>query len=97
MGPHGGLELLKSVHFDIQDGCHVSHFENLQSTSPWANLKVFSCYLLLNSKSDGVETWLKALGQHEDLELLKLICSDIQDCHHGSHLENLQITSPAKW
>ena len=58
-----------------------------------ANLKLFSCYLLPNSKSDGVETWWKALWQHGDLELLKWIRSVIQDGHHGSHLENLQITS----
>ena len=62
-----------------------------------AILKVFSCYLLLNSKSDGVETWWKAFGQHGDLELLKWFCSGIQDGHHGSHLENLQITSAPEW
>ena len=35
-----------------------------------AILKVFSCYLLPNHKSDGAETWRKASGQHGDLELL---------------------------
>ena len=58
-----------------------------------AILKVFSCYLLPNSKLDGVETWWKASGQHGDLELLKWFRSGIQDGHNGSHLENLQITS----
>ena len=62
-----------------------------------AILKVFSCYLLPNSKSDGVETWWKALGQHGDLELLKWFRSDIQDGHHGGHLESLQITSAPEW
>ena len=62
-----------------------------------AILKVFSCYLLPNSKSDGVETWWKASGQHGDLELLKCFRSDIQDGHHGSHLESLQITSASEW
>ena len=36
---------------------------------------------------------MEGSGQHEDLELLKWFHSDIQDGHHGSHLENLQITS----
>ena len=61
-----------------------------------AILKVFSSYLLLNSKSDRAETWWKASGQHGDLELLKWFHSDIQDGHHGSHLENLQIASATK-
>ena len=91
--PHGDLELLKSFRSDIQDGRHVSHLENLQTTSPLTFLKVFNCYLLLNSKLDGAETWCKASGHHGDLELLKWFRSDIQDGHHGSHLENLQITS----
>ena len=43
--------------------------------------------------SDGAETWWKASGQHGDLEFLKWVRSDIQGGHHGSHLENLQITS----
>ena len=64
----------------------------LKKTSP-PILKVFSCYLLLNSKSDGVETWWKASGQYGDFELLKWFRSDIQNGHHGSHLENLQIIS----
>ena len=58
-----------------------------------AILKVFDCFLLPNRKSDGAETRWKALGQHGDLELLEWFRSDIQDGHHGSHLENLQITS----
>ena len=58
-----------------------------------AILKVFSCYLLLNHKSDGTETWWKASGQSADLELLKQFSSDIQD---GSHFENLQITSASE-
>ena len=56
-------------------------------------LKVFNCYLIPNSKSDGAETRWKASGQHGDLELLEWFHSDIQDGHHGSHFENLQITS----
>ena len=58
-----------------------------------AILKVFNCNLLPNRKSDGAETGWKALGQHGDLELLEWFRSDIQVGHHGSHLENLQITS----
>ena len=58
-----------------------------------AILKVLNCYLPPNNKLDGVETWWKAFGQHGDLELLKWFHSDIQDGHHGSHLENLPITS----
>ena len=61
-----------------------------------AILKVFSCYLLPNSKSDGADTWWKASAQHRDLELLKWFRSDTQDGHHGSHIENLQITSATK-
>ena len=62
-----------------------------------AILKVFNCYLLRNSKSDGVETQWKASGQQGNLELLEWFHSDIQDGHHGSHLENLQITSAPEW
>ena len=40
-------------------------------------LKVFNCYLLPNRKSDRLKAWLKALGQHGDLEL-KWFCSDIK-------------------
>ena len=58
-----------------------------------AILEVFSCYLLPNIKSDGAETWWEALGQHGNLEILKWFRSDINDGHHGSHLENLQTTS----
>ena len=86
IGPHGELEWLKSFCSDIQDGHHVSHLENLQTTSS-AILKVFNFYLLPNSKSDGVYTWWKASGWHGDLELLKCFHSDIRDCHHGNHLE----------
>ena len=76
--PHGDFEL----RFDIQDG-RMS-----------AILKIFKQYLLRSSwKSDGAETWWKASGQHGDLEFLKWFRSDIQDGHHGSHLENLKITS----
>ena len=57
-----------------------------------AILKVFSCYLS-NSKSDGAKTWWKAYWQHGDLELLKWFRSGIQNGHHGSRRENLQITS----
>ena len=62
-----------------------------------AILKVFNCYLLQHSKSDGAETWWKASRQHRDIELLKWFCSDIQDDHHGSHLETLQIPSATIW
>ena len=58
-----------------------------------AILKVFNCYLLPSSKSDGAKTWWKASGQHGDLDLLKLFHSGIHDGHYGSRLENLQITS----
>ena len=61
-----------------------------------AILKVFSCYLLPNNKSDGAETWWKASAQHGDIELLEWYRSDTQDGHHGSHIENLQITSATK-
>ena len=84
-GPHGYLELLKSFCSNIQNGHLVSLLETVQ-TSLQAILKGFNYYLLPDSK------W-KALGQHGDLELLKWFSSDIQDGHHGSHLENLPITS----
>ena len=76
---------------------NFSHFRHLHQNhihgGPMAAiLQVFNCYLLPNRKSDGAETW-NNMGQHGDLELLKWFCSDIQDGHHGSHLENLQITS----
>ena len=58
-----------------------------------AILKVFSSYLLMNSKTNGAKTWWSTSGQHGDLELLKWLHSGIQDSHHGSRLENLQITS----
>ena len=58
-----------------------------------AILKVCYCYMLPNSKSDGQETWWKASGKDGDLKLLKWFRSGIQDGQHGSHLENLQITS----
>ena len=35
---------------------------------------------------------MEGIGRHGDLELLKWFRSDIQDGHHGSHLENLEIT-----
>ena len=62
-----------------------------------AILEVFNCYLLPNSKSDGVETWWKASGQHGDLEMLKWFRSDIQDGNNGSHLEDLHITFCSQW
>ena len=58
-----------------------------------AIFKVFNCYLLLKRMSDGAKTWWKAWGQHGDLESIKLFRFDIQDGHHGSHLETLLITS----
>ena len=66
-------------------------------TAMAAILEVFSCYLLPTSKSDKAETWWKASGQHGDLEMLKQFSSDIQDGHHGIHLENLQIRSAPEW
>ena len=57
-----------------------------------AIFKVFNCHLLSNRKSNGAETLWKASGQHGDLELLKCFLSNIQDGHHGSHLEILPIT-----
>ena len=60
LGPQEDLELLKSFCSDIQDGCHVSHFENLQTTFPPAILKVFNCRLL---KSFSLAI-LKVLKQH---------------------------------
>ena len=71
----------------------VNHGPSLTHMSMAAVLKVFNCYLLPNHKSDGAETWWKALEQHEDLELLKWFLSDIQVGHFVSHFENLQITS----
>ena len=44
----------------------------------------------------GAETWWKASEQQGDLELLKWFHSDIQDGHHGSHIENFQNTSATK-
>ena len=49
------LRLLKSFCSYIQNRSHVSHLENFQTTPPPAILKVFSCYLLPNSKLDWVE------------------------------------------
>ena len=71
----------------------VSNFSHFRHA---AVLKVFNCYLLPNSKSVGAETWWEASGLHGNLELLKWFRSDIQIGHHGSHLENLQITSAAE-
>ena len=34
LGPHGDLELLESLHSDVQDGCQGSRLENLHTTSP---------------------------------------------------------------
>ena len=45
LGPHGGLELLKSFHSDIQDGHHVSHLENLQTTSPPATAAILKIFI----------------------------------------------------
>ena len=39
--------------------------------------RIAKIVLLPNSKSDGAETWWKALGQHGDLELLKWFRSGI--------------------
>ena len=58
-----------------------------------AILNVFNFYLLPKHKSDGAETWRNASGQDGNSELLKGFSSDIQDGHHGSYLESLQITS----
>ena len=77
----------------IHHGSHGSHVESLTMMVAMADMLSLSCYLLPNSKSDGAETWWKASGQHGDLELLKLFHSGIQDGHHGSRLESLQITS----
>ena len=41
-----------------------------------AILKIFNCYLLSKGKSDWAEIWWKASGQHGNLELLRLFCSD---------------------
>ena len=43
--PHKDLDLLKTFCSDIQDGRHVDHLENLQTTSPpktvsWTELKL---------------------------------------------------------
>ena len=61
-----------------------------------AILKVFNCYLLPNSVGWS-RNLVEGTMQHVDLELLKWFRSDIQNGHHGSHLENLQITSAPIW
>ena len=58
-------------------------------------LKIFKLYLLPNCKSDGAETWSKALEPHRDSELLKSFRSDTQD-GGGGHLEYLQTKSAPK-
>ena len=63
-----------------------------------AILKIFKQYLLWPSWKSSIVfcswtvsqiewKWWKASGHHGDLELLKWFRSDIQDGHHGSHLE----------
>ena len=74
---------------------HIFDISN-RIVSMMAAMKVFNCYLLPNSKSDGAKTWRKASEQHDDLELLNWFRCDIQDGHHDSHLENLQIISAAE-
>ena len=39
--------------------------------------KILKPYLLPNPKSEGVQIWWEALGPHRDLNLLKLIRSNI--------------------
>ena len=89
---HGLLTIVRPSSVCPSVAFHIFN-NSIRIISMMATLKVFSCYLLPNSKSDGTETWWKASGPHGDLELLKWFHSDIQDGHHGSHLESLQITS----
>ena len=56
-------------------------------------LKVFICYLLLNRKSDGAKTWWKVSGMTWRIRIAEWFGSGMEEGHHGSHLENLQITS----
>ena len=57
---------------------NFSHFQHHhQNCIMEAILKVFNSYLLPNSKSDGLETWWKALEQLGNLELLKWFRFDI--------------------
>ena len=53
-----------------------------------AILKFFKLHLP-NRKSDWAKTWLEASQLHRDSELLKSFRSNIQDGHHGGHLEIL--------
>ena len=65
----------------IHDGCHGGYLKRL----------VVIC-------SRTISRMKRKLGggQQGDLELLKWFRSDIQDGHHGSHLELLQIISAPK-
>ena len=58
-----------------------------------AILKLFKRRVLPNRKLDWAKTWWEASQWHRDSELLKWFRSNIQDGHHGGHLEILQTTS----
>ena len=57
MGRHGDSELVRSFVTISKMACAVAILKNCHR------------YLLPNGKSDLVETWWKASGQHEDSEL----------------------------
>ena len=67
------------------DDRHGYHLESLQLLSAPEPCRM---ELIVDGRHPG-----KASGRHGDLELLKWFHSDIQEGLHGSHLENLQITS----
>ena len=50
-------------------------------------MKISKQHLLLNGNSDWAKTWWEGLGQHGDLELIKLFCYDIQNSRHGGLLK----------
>ena len=123
------FRIAKPFCYDIHDGCHSSHLEDLQLSAyamvcwSWSVPHPYICQQLFTFSTFPSElypwwlpwwpswkssvvicSWtvrwmeLKIEGKHwgskyGDLELQKWFRSDIQDGHHGSHLESLQITS----
>ena len=63
------------------------------SVVPCPSVYIFSCFRHQNRKSDWAETWWEALGLHANSEMLKSLRSDIEDGHHGDHLQSLHICS----
>ena len=94
-GRHRDSALLKPFCYDIHDGCHSSHLEDLQLL---AHLELCSrpayavvCWHVLSLIRMSISNFSHFRHLHQN---------DIHDGLHGSHLghlENLQITSAPKW